>query len=162
MSKIFTFSNVNSIKDTNSICSKRNFQVFQKYIENKLKKSTNLDQSKSSYLDQRLDSCKSNKEYLQRKSQPSLKRFDLRSHRLTQSEKSLTSILINKQREKNNIKGSNSRPSSIHKKVSFQNLVLVIDTDVGIKKREKLIEKESKLRNGYFFNSNQIRVQMML
>ncbi|CAK84141.1 unnamed protein product (macronuclear) [Paramecium tetraurelia] len=159
MSKIFTFSNVNSIKDIDPICSKRNFQVFEKYIQNKMKKSTNLDQSKSSYLDSRLDSSKLHKDYLQRKSQPSLKRFDLRSHRLTQSEKSLTSILINRQREANSIKGSNSRPSSIHKKVSFQNLVLVIDTDVGIKKREKLIEKESKLRNGYFFNSNQIRLQ---
>ncbi|CAD8102611.1 unnamed protein product [Paramecium sonneborni] len=158
MSKIFTFSNVNSIRDIDSIRSKKNFQVFEKYIQNKLKKSSILELSKSNNFNQRLDTSKLQKENLKRNSQPSLKKFDLRSHRLTQSEKSLTSILVNKKSDAHSIKES-SRPSSIHKKVSFQNLVLVIDTDVGTKKKEKLIEKESKLRNGYFFNSNQIRLQ---
>lgn len=94
------------------------------------------------------------KENLKQSSQSSFNNFDLRSHRLNQSEKSLASILINKKSEANSIKGS-SRPS-IHKKVSFYNLVLVIDTNIGIQKKEKLIDKESKLRSGYFFNSNQI------
>ncbi|CAD8173015.1 unnamed protein product [Paramecium pentaurelia] len=155
MSKLFTFSNVNTIKDIDSISNKRNLLIFEKYIQNKLKKTTVVGLSKLKKFDQRIKTCNMYKENLKQSSQSSFNNFDLRSHRLNLSEKSLASILINKQRETNSIKAF-SRPSSIHKKVSFQNLVIVIDTNIGIQKKEKLIDKESKLRNGYFFNSNQI------
>lgn len=44
-----------------------------------------------------------------------------------------------------------ARPSSMHKKVCFKDQVLVID--MGVKKNGKLIERESKLRNGYFIGT---------
>ncbi|CAD8074149.1 unnamed protein product [Paramecium primaurelia] len=155
MSNLFTFSNVNTIKDTDSISNKRNLLIFEKYIQNKLKKTTVVGLSKQKNLDQSINTCNMYKENLKQSSQLSFNNSDLKSHRFNQSEKSLASILINKQNETNSIKAS-SRPSSIHKKVSFQNLVLVINTNIGIQKKEKLIDKESKLRNRQFFNSNQI------
>lgn len=82
-----------------------------------------------------------------------LKKFELRTHRLTRSEISLNSILVKK--SDTSCLNSPCGTGSLSKKVSFKNLVEVIND--GVKKREKLIEKESKLRSGYFFNSNQIR-----
>ena len=85
------------------------------------------------------------------------KKFELRTHRLTRSEISLNSILVKK--SDTSCLNSPCETRCHSKKVSFQNLVEVISTNDGVKKREKLVEKESKLRNGYFFNSNQIRNQ---
>lgn len=67
--------------------------------------------------------------------------------------KSLNSILMNKQQDPNSpiSPRESTRPSSIHKKVSFKELVMVLD--MGVKKKVKLVDKESRLRNGYFFSS---------